>query len=577
MKKKILGIFVCTLLIAATGLSVAGSFNLEKKTSTLEIIQPSVDATNRITNNQADLLIIAHEDFCSALKALQIHKNATGIKTIIRSWQSFDIEYQNIGRDEPERIKLAIADYEHDYNIKWVMLVGDCDKFPVRYVSSLEEEPRTYLPCDLYYADLYKFDGTFNNWDDDGDGVYAELRVQSPKNNVDKVNWHPDVSVGRVPASNLAEVYTYMYKVRIYEQSNKSQWFKEALLVGGDWEPGIDTKENIANNYLSGFTIHKLYHNGTHGQPHPTPTLINSFVNNGVGFLNYYGHATLVEWATHNPPPTYYHVDNLSDLNNPTKLTIVFSSGCSNGGYAPCPPWGNYTDIYGYFHPGQTPNGTTVPPAPIQPTTPHNCDQEAMPEHWLVYSNDGAIAYLASVATTNPGYPGILDKYFFEAYENGIRTFGEMWRYMIEEYLYELFDWKGNAKRPTEWHRRASWNQLIMFHPFGDPSLRVGNGGLPFIKIELNKGFSFGVRAVIKNEGQSSATNIDWTIKVHGGFFGWIDEERHGTIPSLGPLESKGIAMGMLFGLGPILITVVAGGNVEVSDGIQWFLVTQII
>jgi hypothetical protein len=148
---------------------------------------------------------------------------------------------------------------------------------------------------------------------------------------------------------------------------------------------------------------------------------------------------------------------------------------------------------------------------------------------------------------------------------------------MIEEYLDELYDWQGNVKHPDEWHRRASWNQLIQFHAFGDPSLRVGGSGLPFIKIELNKGLNQGVCADIKNEGKDSAINIDWKIKVTGGLFGLVDTEEHGTIPILDPGKSVSVGTSMFLGFGPISITVEASVVIEERQGIQWIILTQIM
>jgi hypothetical protein len=429
-----------------------------------------------------ELLIIANDSFIDELVPLKQFKDLSGRPTILID---LNYAYENFkGVDTPEQIKRCIAYHEMVYNIDFVMIVGDCDKFPVRYISKDMIEPRTYKSCDLYYADLYKSNGIdFDNWDGDGDDLYAELDSESANNNVDNVNWHPDIFIGRVPASDENDVSTYVDKIINYEMSDNSPWFENALFIGGDWNPGISTKEKISNNYLSGFIIHKLYHNGAHGQQHPTPALIKSHVDNGVGFLNYYGHGNDQGWAEEVAPPYYYQASDVQNLNNPSKLPIVFSAGCDTGGYSPCPPWQDYTDKKGVFHPGQSPSGTTETPNPIQPS---NCDREAMPEYFLVYYDVGAITYLGSVGGTNYGYPAILDEYFFEAYDQGFETYGEMWWYMIEEYLDELFDSQGNAIGNDSFNRQCAWNQLIMFHPFGDPSLKVG--GFDVIQINLDGG-----------------------------------------------------------------------------------------
>ena len=47
-----------------------------------------------------------------------------------------------------------------------IVLLGDADQFPVRYIRAINTEWGTrWYPSDLYYADLYNDDGSFNDWD----------------------------------------------------------------------------------------------------------------------------------------------------------------------------------------------------------------------------------------------------------------------------------------------------------------------------------------------------------------------------------------------------------------------------
>jgi len=190
-----------------------------------------------------------------------------------------DAAYQGQGRDEPERIKLAIADFVGNSNVRYVMLVGDSDTFPVRYtMTDRGHGPRpdgtayppaynrAFYPTDLYYADLYEADAsTFETWDANADGLYGELRGETIAGtlNVDQVDMDPDVAVSRVPASTVAEVAAYVDKVISFELSAyQSQWLNDIVLTAdADWFNGAScTKKNdIATAYLSAFTIHRLY------------------------------------------------------------------------------------------------------------------------------------------------------------------------------------------------------------------------------------------------------------------------------------------------------------------------------
>ena len=169
-----------------------------------------------------DLLVLGDESFLEALASLKEHKDDTGIITYVQSWQS--LNYSMPGYDEPERLKWGIHLYRLYCDIKYVMLVGDCDKLPVRYVKGYNSEwGINYLPSDLYYADLYDESYSFDDWDYDNDHEHGEFDYAGGTDiisvNLDKIDMHPDIMVGRVPASSVQEVETYVDKVITYELS----------------------------------------------------------------------------------------------------------------------------------------------------------------------------------------------------------------------------------------------------------------------------------------------------------------------------------------------------------------------
>ena len=441
---------------------------------------------------QEKLLIIAPDDFIDELEPLQRFKEATARPTTLLSLTEVDNGFTGV--DQPESIKKCIHAYKKTHNIQFAMLVGDCDKFPVRYLCRDVPVAKGYQPSDLYYADLCKPNGSFDNWDGNGNGLYAQFLGSSNTNNVDQVDWHPDIAVGRVPASDDVEVRTYVNKVIRYELgSANSQWFKRALFATGKWGADIQTKDYIATNYLSGFNIIKHYHT-TVWSLYPIDTTNQSTIdasmdaraapmtnhlNQGVGFLNYYGHGDLVSFVW------VYCARHLDDLTNTDKLPVVFSAGCQNGEFAPNPPWQDYYDTNNAYHAAHAPApDESVPtPKPIQPGegTAHDCDREARPEDWLVYRDAGAIAFIGSAGKGNPSIPDKLDTKLFQSYSVGHRAFGKMWAYMIQEYLdaYGYFDAQGNViKTPHpilgEWERNTVWNGLVRYNAFGDPSLLVG-------------------------------------------------------------------------------------------------------
>lgn len=96
------------------------------------------------------------------------------------------------------------------------------------------------------------------DWDTDGDGIFAELNFRQgsvpDKFDIDEINLYSDVAVGRVPASNLAEMSRYVDKVMSYEfaarestwVNNPSGWSKKAAFIvdGGASPCGDETQSD---------------------------------------------------------------------------------------------------------------------------------------------------------------------------------------------------------------------------------------------------------------------------------------------------------------------------------------------
>ena len=197
---------------------------------------PSFDnssLTSLWENPNVEMLIISpnNPSFINILTPLANWKNSIGVKTIILSNYSL---YQ--GKDDAERIRNMIKDYYEKYHIRWVLLAGDTDVIPIRYVynpdvilynSSEYSWDASYKPTDFYYASL---EGT---WDQDGDGIYGESAVYNA-NGKDEIDWTPEVYVGRFPASNALELQIMVNKTLQYESNPvNGTWMNRMLLAGG--------------------------------------------------------------------------------------------------------------------------------------------------------------------------------------------------------------------------------------------------------------------------------------------------------------------------------------------------------
>jgi hypothetical protein len=367
-------------------------------------------------DNTYDLLIISPVQWTGRLETFRQEKEKNSVPTKIVSLNEIYTEkYFPINtQDDIEKIKYFIKDAIEQWGIKSVMLVGDADVMPVRYVATDIGD----VPCDLYFADIYHANGSFSSWDKDGDGEYGERRD-------DKIDKYPDIYIGRLPASNEQELETLLKKITDYELPPM-----KALMVGTElfWDTenreGEYLKEEISKE-LNIETI-KLYETGEfpHNKTATAETIIEA-INDGVFFVNFAAHGNPHGMGWEAGSFGIYDVGLLTNK----YLPIVFAMSCST----------NQFD-----------------------------DTDCLGEEFLLSPQGGAIAYAGSsrVAYVYLGtgiksaLSGYLDKAFFKAYYDGGSTVGELMANAKIDYL---------LNRP--FYNDIDWLTLVEFNLLGDPSL----------------------------------------------------------------------------------------------------------
>ena len=220
---------------------------------------PQIDMS--ATDDVYDMVIIAPSIFSDTLNQLVDHKNQFGVTTFLKTTE--DIYNEFTGVDKPEKIKRFIEDSIEKNNIKYVLLVGGLTSklwanpkehtnygsvgwhLPVRYHNFWDnpEHPLSFekihdpgVISDLYYADVYKEGGVFNDWDPNGDGIIAAWgREAEGIENDTGLDMDPDIICSRLACRNVKEVRNVVNKIINYESTKADDsWFKRVITISGD-------------------------------------------------------------------------------------------------------------------------------------------------------------------------------------------------------------------------------------------------------------------------------------------------------------------------------------------------------
>jgi hypothetical protein len=473
-----------TVVLRAT--DNAGNVTRAQQTFTVQLIGGSTDVVpvDPSGRDRFDLLILTHknpdgEDFAAALEPLLQHKNATGMRTKLWTLEEIYETPQFRGHDHPEIIKKAIYSAARRWGVKYVMLVGDSDRFPIRYIRiyDLGHWGHGFVPSDLYYADLNDASGAFESWDSDGDHIYGEGQGNFPANmqdlNQDDADLIPDVAVGRVPASSLAELETYVSKIIRYESSASADWFRNALLVTGDYPNSNGTNDAIGNDLSTqGFALDKQYHDAVWpGTTMPQRyAIIENALDSGAGFVSYVGHGGGVGAGKNGGVwGGWYDYSRIPNLANADRLPVIFSAACETGMFH----FGNGPYYAKQGHVYDTPVSPPKyrwAPEPIS-YSPSLYDKDALAEHFLVKQDVGAIAFIGAYTGTQ-GDSHTLARGFFKSYANGSRILGDAWNGSLTAFVngpIASLSFPGSS-----WYTYARWSHVNKMLLFGDPSLRIG-------------------------------------------------------------------------------------------------------
>jgi hypothetical protein len=297
-----------------------------------------------------DLLIITPDTFSSNFQKLVDHKEAMGVKTLMKTTEDIYTEYTT-GRDDAEKIKLCIYDMKETYDIQYVLLGGGHkgqthDWYIPERVTHNNDGWEAGYASDLYYGDIFKIvdnETVFEDWDSNGNGIFAEWSNMIGKGDV--MDHYPDVTVGRLTVRYASDVDAVVNKIITYETSADSSWFNNAVVIAGDtfppsrggapgWNEGeMETGETAVDLTAIGFDVTKMWLS----QEIWDMADIISTLSEGEGMVHFSGHGNPASWGTFPPnaetESEYINglqLKEMRKLKNKDELPVVVVGGCHN-------------------------------------------------------------------------------------------------------------------------------------------------------------------------------------------------------------------------------------------------------
>ncbi len=293
---------------------------------------------NNILNNPStyEYVIITTEDLKNisdvsyTFDDLLSYRTSQGLNCTIKTVESIIDEYNGI--DVQEKIRNFIKDAYINWNTRWVLLGGDIEKVPVRYLYDIDgiQSDEEIVASDLYYQCL---DGNYNY---DQDGFWGEKHDGENGNPIDL---YAEVYIGRAPVDDKYDVSSFVEKTLSYENSEWSNddYLKNHLSVSEILWSG-------PGGYGAGYAERCIdyctdYNQNTHGIPSYKYSITKLYerdmvwdkydfineINNGVGIINHVSHGCETEASL--------DISDISGLINNGEYSLFYSQACHSGSF----------------------------------------------------------------------------------------------------------------------------------------------------------------------------------------------------------------------------------------------------
>ncbi len=430
------------------------------------------------------LLVVAPERFHAALTGFIEYKRGLLPAELVSLEKALR---DGTGVDDPERLKRFLYERWRKHHLGYVLLVGDVDVLPVRYMVLDRVTPAAYdyafYPSDLYYSDLARSDGSFEDWNARKEGFHAgyfgEVRGEKNKKdpiNYDGVDYRPDVAVGRWPVSTPEEVGRVAAKTIAYEKAllggKKTGARRVGFLAVGGWIDSRPFLDRVAADMPRGWQVEKRYFadRDRKDTPPPDETNLIGLLQEGAGLVCHTGHGSEYTWEGCFSPKS------LARLHNADRLPVLISAGCSTAHFAPLAPYAAYVDVDGGEHKG-TDKGEVFrgPPPPPAPYQKGRFNPSGLGEQLLKRGPDGAVAYIGCNTGSQPCALTLVEGFVKTLARQREPRLGDCWSGAVAHYYRKE---RLDKLTPDDgWYPPSIFFQGMKFMVFGDPTLRLPSPG----------------------------------------------------------------------------------------------------
>ncbi|HZM17103.1 MAG TPA: C25 family cysteine peptidase [Candidatus Krumholzibacteria bacterium] len=216
-----------------------------------------------LEGSPVEYLIVTSQAMAGEFARLAAWKTAKGVPAVVRTVTEVRAAAVQ-GCDFAETLRNYLRDAYQLWGVRFVLLAGDTDIIPARYVA-MQMLNFDFPISDLYYSCL---DGT---WNADGDAFFGEPPA-APGAASDEADLVSEVYLGRAPVSTSAEAKVFVDKTLGYELPVQQDFqhkilFLAEVLFPTNYDPqgpppsadGAEYAEEVAHLLPAGMQVRKLY------------------------------------------------------------------------------------------------------------------------------------------------------------------------------------------------------------------------------------------------------------------------------------------------------------------------------